>query len=328
MTKKEAQTQPKVLEVRLADREKNGSERDMNPAGIGGLVGVLAGKEMDGKLKMLTATDATLIQTRNLTVEGAVEAKLPDPVKIQNSANVEEQASDYAYGIGGVFGYAWIGGQVKLDTCVNHANVTGNLFTGGVGGNVKSDYNLNTNPGDSSHTSGLKDCSNNGLVLCAISAARKEEDGELTGRYFGGILGYGSQVEIDTSFSASGRSSSYQYMKDGYDEDERAETLLGQYVGGIIGYGNGCHLRGCRTQSGGYILGSDYVGGIAGGLSNDIEQVITGANEENITVTTNAGYVIGNNYVGGIVGKNDGNASTTIHNCVNNGVAAGIEDKI
>ncbi len=323
VTKKEAQTQPKVLEVRLADREKNGSERDMNPAGIGGLVGVLAGKEMDGKLKMLTATDATLIQTRNLTVEGAVEAKLPDPVKIQNSANVEEQASDYAYGIGGVFGYAWIGEQVKLDTCVNHANVTGNLFTGGVGGNVKSDYNLNTNPGDSSHTSGLKDCSNNGLVLCAISAARKEEDGELTGRYFGGILGYGSQVEIDTSFSASGRSSSYQYMKDGYDEDERAETLLGQYVGGIIGYGNGCHLRGCRTQSGGYILGSDYVGGIAGGLSNDIEQVITGANEENITVTTNAGYVIGNNYVGGIVGKNDGNASTTIHNCVNNGVAAG-----
>ena len=74
-------------------------------------------------------------------------------------------------------------------------------------------------------------------------------------------------------------------------------------MGGIIGYGNSSQIVGCSTKKGGYILGSDFVGGIAGGFSNDLRYAIKG--NESITMTTNASYIIGNNYVGGIVGKNE-----------------------
>lgn len=313
----------------LADREEQNGVRDEKPAGIGGLIGVLAAREEDGTLKMLDTSslisgDGSLIE--GLIMEGSIWAELPDPkaakaAQGQAGSTPEAAAGNYSYGIGGVFGYACIGGNIKLEKCENYADITGNLFTGGVGGRMTGDYENKDNKEDYVHPSGLVDCSNQGLVLCARAAAREEKEAELTGRYFGGILGYGSRAEILSSKSASGRSSGYQYMKDGYSEDEKNSTLLGQYVGGIIGYGNSCRLKGCATERGGYILGSDYVGGIAGGLSDDIRQVITGPNEA--SVTTNASYVIGNNYVGGIVGKNDGTAETAVHNCVNNGVAAG-----
>ena len=66
--------------------------------------------------------------------------------------------------------------------------------------------------------------------------------------------------------------------------------LLGQYVGGIIGYGSASQIVGCSTKKGGYILGSDYVGGIAGGFSNDLKHAIKGT--EAISVTVNAFYHI------------------------------------
>lgn len=327
VTDKNAQT----VTVRLADREnpEAGNQRDKNPAGIGGLVGVIAQKGGDGKLVMLTSGSTLGLGDgealiKGLSMEGNIEAELPDPVKAGNGKLPEEEAESYSYGIGGIFGYAWIGGTVKAADCENHANVTGNLFTGGVGGRVTGDYENKDNTSDYTHSSGLADCASDGLILCAQNASRKDEDAELTGRYFGGILGYGSRVEIASSASASGRSSSYRYMKNGFDESEKESTLLGQYVGGVIGYGNGCHLKGCGTERGGYILGSDYVGGIAGGLSNDIQQVITGnGSTGSAALTVNESYVIGNSYVGGIVGKNDGDARTVVHNCVNNGVVAG-----
>lgn len=328
----------RTVTVCLADREETEGSRDAGPAGIGGLAGVLAARDQDGALVMLTAsgsgagTDPGEALIRGLSMEGTVTARLPKPLGVPDASGTEggrtpeAEAEGYSYGIGGIFGYAWIGGNTKITDCENHANVTGNLFTGGVGGRVTGDY---ANPEDSdgyTHCSGLTDCANDGLVLCARTAARREEEGELTGRYFGGILGYGSQVEISGSASASGRASGYRYMKDGYQESERENTLLGQYVGGILGYGNSCHLKGCSTGRGGYILGSDYVGGIAGGLSNNVGQVITGAGTTgSAALTVNAGYVIGNRYVGGIVGKNDGTAETVVRDCVNNGIAAGYD---
>lgn len=321
-----------TVAVYLADREAEGNERDKYPAGIGGLVGVLAGTEEDGTLIMLTDSFAGLgaeeALIKGLFMEGTVTAELPNPLKASEQSEgvpitPEEAAEGYAYGIGGIFGYAWMDSGVSVADCENHANVTGNLFTGGIGGRVSSNYIKSTEESEDQKV-GLVDCFSDGLVLCAGSAAREEEVRELTGRYFGGILGYGSQVKIDGSASASGRSKNYEYMKNGYTEAEKKATLLGQYVGGIIGYGNACHLKGCGTQRGGYILGSDYVGGIAGGLSNDIGQVITGAgNEGSAALTTNEGYVIGNSYVGGIVGKNEGESETVVRNCVNNGVVAG-----
>lgn len=294
----------RILEVRLnraADREMR------EPAGIGGFAGIFAGKEEDGSLTRLNDGDVAAL--RGLSIEGNIAGSLPKPLDTETGSS-EERALDFQYGIGGIFGYGWMGGDVKAVECQNRAGVTGNLFTGGIAGNLWGSY------GESgAQDTAIEDCRNEGLILCSVK--HQDEENMLEGRYFGGILGFGHHARMNGSFSASGRSENYRYTA-----DQREQTLLGQYVGGIIGYGSGCQLTGCGTQADGYILGSDYVGGIAGGMSNDIKEAIKGT--ESIAVTTNAGYVIGNRYVGGIVGKNDSDTETiTIKNCINNGIAAG-----
>ncbi|MCI8930070.1 MAG: prepilin-type N-terminal cleavage/methylation domain-containing protein [Lachnospiraceae bacterium] len=335
-TEREHQT---VL-VRLKDREEEISGtlgQAKKPAGIGGLVGVLAGKNDDGSLAKLT--DAAMITLSGLTTEGKVTGYLPSPEGGLGAANpgtgtgsanpggtagagaasAEERAKDYTYGIGGIFGYAWIGkdagggNYVQLVKCTNHGDVDGNLFTGGIVGALKGDFATETESLVS-----IRDSINNGLVLCMVNY--KEEDNRLEGRYFGGILGYGDGVRIINCVNAS------QYRED-FNDTKKDELLHGHYVGGIIGYGNNSQLSGCSTRKGSYVLGSDYVGGIAGGLSNVLQEAITGENSESagVQITTNGGYIIGNRYVGGIVGKNDGPELTTVANCINNGVAAGYD---
>lgn len=334
-TEREHQT---VL-VRLKDREEEISEttgETKKPAGIGGLVGVLAGKNDDGSLEELT--DAARITLSGLTTEGKVTGYLPSPEGNSGagsanpgtgtgSANpggaagitaksAEERAKDYTYGIGGIFGYAWIGkdaasgNNVQLVKCTNHGDVNGNLFTGGIVGSLKGDFATGT-----TDVVSIKDSFNDGLVLCLVDY--EEEDNRLEGRYFGGILGYGEGAQISNGVNAS------QYREE-FNDTKKDKLLHGHYVGGIIGYGSNSQLSGCSTRKGSYVLGSHYVGGIAGGLSNDLAEAITGGTA-GIQVTTNGGYIIGDRYVGGIVGKNDGSEKTTIANCINNGVAAGYD---
>lgn len=292
----------------------NGSTENVSGkiCGIGGIAGVLARKEADGSLAELT--DAAV---SGITMNGSVTGRLPKPEAVADGTDVEEQASRCRYGIGGIFGYAHMGAGVKAEACENHGDVTGNLFTGGIGGRLDGSYQppdfSETRSGDM--TPGLTGCSSDGLVLCSSKAKSPRE---MDGRYFGGILGFGEGAWVESCYSAPGRSGSQRY-----DISKRDEMLLGRYVGGIIGYGNRSLIAGCSTKKGGYILGSDFVGGIAGGLSNDLRYAIKGT--ESVTVTSNAGYVIGNNYVGGIVGKNEGvqGAESTLLNCINQGVAAG-----
>lgn len=336
-----------IVTVCLPDREKTENSPDSQPAGIGGLAGVLAGKGSQSGEEKLTALDrlaekdasGALIRPRieNLSVEGAVTGILPAP-KVQGASPEEKQegaqkktaeqfADGYAYGVGGIFGHAFLGDdsapeggiqiQVQIKDSANHAAVTGNLFTGGIAGSIRDAAVIGRTDGVSGElAAGVTGCRNDGLVLCREGYSHADTEYVLEGRYFGGILGYGSRVQVGDCYSASGRSKNYRYT---YEQKER--VLLGQYVGGILGYGSGSQLAGCRTEKDGYVLGSDYVGGIAGGLSNDAADAITGGG--GVAVTTNAGYVIGNSSVGGIVGRNDGEARTTLTNCVNNGVAAG-----
>ncbi len=324
-----------VVAVCLKNREQKKEDApDDKPAAIGGLVGVLAGKKDDGTLEALT--DAG-VKISGLTMEGSIMGILPAPYA-EASLNVqaeggmasafraaeekspEQRATEYSYGIGGIFGYGWLGERagkrVQIENSQNHAGITGNLFTGGICGYLRDDFDTALTENTQEQDGSIVNCENDGLILC--SAEMKEEDNALEGRYFGGILGFGDKVRVNDSTSASGRAKNYRYTF-----DQKEQVLLGQYVGGIIGYGNSSRIAGCKTEKGGYVLGSDYVGGIAGGLSNDAREAITGT--AGIAVTTNAGYVIGNRYVGGIVGKNDGEQETTITNCVNNGVAAGYD---
>lgn len=353
------------VEVRLANREsaETGEEekRDTRPAAIGGLIGVLAGKESDGTLKLLQRADG--LKVSKLVMEGTVTGVLPVPAPYTADAalnptpdgretkdeeardeEVQQLAKQYSYGIGGIIGYAWTGEGVCLEEYENHAAVTGNLFTGGVCGNLHGKFQRKPSGASGEGTgadsiASMRECFNDGLVLCsAVTEPPKDAEGgqapgarpgegdtstkeplALEGRYFGGVVGFGAEMWIDDSSSASGRASNYQY-----DEGQK-KTLQGRYVGGILGYGSDSLLTGCSTRKGGYILGADYVGGIAGGLSTNIKDAIQGSTTGGIAVTTNESYVIGWRYVGGIVGKNDGSEETVIENCINNGVAAGYD---
>ena len=261
--------------------------------GIGGLVGIIEADSRSGSYAgQIEASD----------MEGKIEAKLP-------TANTND-AEEVSYGIGGIVGYASLKnttGSAKISNCENHAEITGNMFTGGIAGKLEGTFERISSE-QASALANIRECSSDGLILCSDIA----QDGSLKGMYFGGIAGYTNRGLIYASGSASGRSQSFSF------DSNKKKLLLGKYVGGIVGYGNASLLNNCSTEKGGYILGSDYVGGIAGemkGGSNAIQA------DNGVAVTTNRSYVIGNNYVGGIVGQNENNV--TIENCVNNGVAAG-----
>ena len=277
-------------------------EGSHNALGIGGLVGVLADEER-GQLGAVKKAEIS-----NICVSGVIRATLPE---ITVTGDVEDAAAEYAYGIGGVVGYAYMDSSAKkseavITDCENHSNIYGNYFTGGIIGNVHGNDSSGETE-DIAERANVRTNSNGGLIQCTADA----KDTSLCGHYFGGIAGYADQVLIYKGSSASGRAGGFSY------NETKKDQLKGQYVGGIIGYGQSTILSSCSTKKNGYILGDKYVGGIAGGFRGAIRA------DGEVQVTTNASYVIGNSYVGGIVGKNTENV--TIENCVNNGVAAGYD---
>lgn len=274
-------------------------------AAVGGVVGVLAAEE-HGSLTELADSEQ-----KQVTMEGRIAAILPD------SQSPVDKADNLQYGIGGIVGYARLRSAVETDAeatklmdCENHAEISGNMFTGGIAGKV--DSNL---PDDQQldnrieMLTNIKNCSNDGLILCTEA---QPDETSAKGHYFGGIVGYANKMLINSSTSASGRSQDFTYEK------TKKDLLRGKYVGGIVGYGKASVVYNCSTEKNGYILGSDYVGGIAGGFGGTKEAIRSGGT--NVS-TTNASYVIGKNYVGGIVGKNTD--KVTLKDCINNGVVAG-----
>ena len=270
--------------------------------GVGAVAGAIAGYE-NGQF-----TNVSAGKVSGLSVEGKIEASLPDTVQ-----------EGQAYGIGGIAGYAKLEnktGAVKIEDCKNHADISGNMSTGGIVGRI--DGTLNYKAGTVYNAARLKaeanilNCTSDGLILCTT----EENDSSTTkGNYFGGITGYSDHALIYKASSASGRAGNFTYNK------KKENLLLGTYVGGITGYGNYTLLSNCSTEKNGYILGENYVGGIAGGFGEGVSEAVQSSADAGASVTTNASYVIGKNYVGGIVGMNGNNV--TLKNCVNNGVTAG-----
>ncbi len=265
-------------------------------AAVGGIVGMFA-KGNGGQLSRGTCS--------NVSMEGTVKGTLPSILM-----GDEQSAETNIAGIGGVVGYANLknGSNTVITKSKNHAEVSGNFMTGGIVGKIQGSYRYNNNV-DASQAN-IKSSSNDGLILCTA-----EE-----GKYFGGIAGYGFEVLIHESASASGRASGFSFVDS--DGSPKRSLLKGTYVGGIAGYGVNTLINNCSTEKDGYILGADFVGGIAGGLTGEAVSEAIRA-DSIVSVTTNASYVIGNNYIGGIVGCNEN--KVTLQNCVNNGVAAGYE---
>ena len=279
-------------------------------AAVGGIAGVLA-KVTDAAPDEYQAVRSRTIE--KLSMDGTMDVQLPAEKKDKNG-----DASSVRYGVGGIVGYAYLAnegeGITKLNTCENHADVTGNLFTGGIVGKLEGSTKNGKGLSEADHTAvaSVAGSSNDGLILSSVLA----DADTFAGQYFGGITGYSYNAVLYDCETASGRAGGYSY-----DSAQRDKVLKGDYVGGIVGYGNYTILSNCETQKNGYVLGENYVGGIAGGLGNEVGSSIRNTGE--VLVTTNRSYVIGKNYAGGITGINtDG---VILENCVNNGVAAATE---
>lgn len=210
-----------------------------------------------------------------------------------------------AEGIGGIAGSLTVSGTA-VKNLTSRASVTGNRSAGGIAGYLAGSGQPTRQD--------LRDCTNEGLVLSSADADKTS----LAGRYIGGIVGYAYHASLGGCTSRAGRAADYEYT-----QADRSR-LRGRYVGGIVGYSDGSVLYRCSTGADGYVLGSEYVGGIVGGANEGANRLLL--SDGTAHVTSNAACVIGNSYVGGIIGRNSG--GSVIENCVNTGVAAGYQTYI
>ncbi len=266
--------------------------------------GSLKGDNVDGTQARVEAA-LTSAQAQGIGgVAGVIEVGDSKSVtKLSASGTVTGTlpTGDTARGIGGIAGSLTTNGAA-VKTLTNSAAVTGNRSVGGIAG-----YFSGKNQATGKD---MADCQNEGLILSSTAA----DNDSLAGHYIGGIVGYAHKASLSECRSRAGYADGYTYKQEDRDK------LRGRYVGGIVGYGEQSVLYDCETEANGYVLGSEYVGGIIGALNQSDTQ--TALLSENGTRTTvNASYVIGNSYVGGIIGENKG--GSTIKNCVNTGVAAG-----
>lgn len=266
--------------------------------------GSLKGDTVDGTEAEVEAA-LTSAQAQGIGgVAGVIEVSdSKSVIKLSASGTVTGTlpTGDTARGIGGIAGSLTTNGAA-VKTLTNSAAVTGNRSVGGIAGYFSGK--------DQATGKDMADCRNEGLILSSTAA----DDHSLAGHYIGGIVGYAHNASLSECRSRAGYADGYTYKQEDRDK------LRGRYVGGIVGYGEQSVLYDCETEANGYVLGSEYVGGIIGALNQSDTQ--TALLSENGTRTTvNASYVIGNSYVGGIIGENKG--GSTIKNCVNTGVAAG-----
>lgn len=266
--------------------------------------GSLKGDNVDGTQARVKAA-LTSAQAQGIGgVAGVIEVgDSKSVIKLSASGTVTGTlpTGDTARGIGGIAGSLTTNGAA-VKTLTNSAAVTGNRSVGGIAGYFSGK--------DQATGKDMADCQNEGLILSSTAA----DDHSLAGHYIGGIVGYAHYASLSECRSRAGYADGYTYKQEDRDK------LRGRYVGGIVGYGEQSVLYDCETEANGYVLGSEYVGGIIGALNQSDTQ--TALLSENGTRTTvNASYVIGNSYVGGIIGENKG--GSTIKNCVNTGVAAG-----
>ena len=212
--------------------------------------------------------------------------------------------------VGGIFGAVDTGskktagvGEVLLTGLVNRAEVTGNLYVGGIAGSLRAEKQGIT----------LKGCSNYGAVSGVDKSTGVPDPDSY---YIGGIAGYAeltdsavgsAALRFDTctsspSFEAERVQEILADIEASIREDREPTELSGIYVGGIVGLNRGAAIENCdtlRETAGdkGYVIGKKYVGGIVG--FNEGTTGITGGDRGR-----NQTQVIGMDFVGGIVGCN------------------------
>lgn len=293
------------------------------PRGIGGLVGV-AIPETDSVMQDLTvASDVTvaglLVDKDTQTVTNTAADQQAEQARYAAAAAEpgEKNSLWRSVGVGGVFG-TMDAAQMKTDSktdIVNNGFVTGNGFTGGIVGNL---FTTGANTSAPSLT-GLR---NNGTVSAGANYKGDTAGNArslVLGQFFGGIAGYGRGVTLQGCESVTRSDLTETQLKEqveaGFDKKTGtltdASPLKGDFVGGLVGYGKDITLEDCKTGKG-YVLGSRFVGGLAGGF--------TGSGIHIQKNDTNSSDVFGSRYVGGIVSVNGSNSQ--INGMTNTGLVA------
>lgn len=294
------------------------------PRGIGGLVGV-AIPETDSVMQNLTvASDVTvagLLVDKNMQTVAETTAADQQAEKARYAAAAAEPGDKNSLwrsvGVGGVFGTVDAAKMQTTDktNIVNNGFVTGNGFTGGIVGNL---FTTGANTSAPSLT-GLR---NNGTVSAGANYKGDTEGNArslVLGQFFGGIAGYGRGVTLQGCESVTRSDLTETQLKEqveaGFDKKTGtltdASPLKGDFVGGLVGYGKDIMLDNCKTGRG-YVLGSRFVGGLAGGF--------TGSGVHIQKNDTNSSDVFGSRYVGGIVSVNGSNSQ--ISGMTNTGLVA------
>ena len=293
------------------------------PRGIGGLVGVAIPKAESVMQDLTVASDVTVAGllvdkgTQSVTKTTAADQQAEKARYAAAAAEPNDKNSLWrSVGVGGVFGTV-DATQMKTNgdtNIVNNGFVTGNGFTGGIVGNLFT-------TGANTSTQSLTGLRNNGTVSAGANY-KGDTAGDarslVLGQFFGGIAGYGRGVTLQGCESVTRsdltETQLKKQVKAGFDTTGTltdASPLKGDFVGGLVGYGKDIMLDNCKTGKG-YVLGSRFVGGLAGGF--------TGSGVHIQKNDTNSSDVFGNRYVGGIVSVNGSNSQ--ISGMTNTGLVA------
>ncbi|MBR4208144.1 MAG: prepilin-type N-terminal cleavage/methylation domain-containing protein [Lachnospiraceae bacterium] len=296
----------------------------------------------------VTESDASSVTDRILTA-GRVDGKVVYAgSKKPFTYDTIETDGYIPVGIGGVTGYALMADNAVIGvkageteavsigmgnylksvgsrSVKNGAVVTGNMFTGGIAGNIKADGSPSHADGAHMHVINCENAAYTGIVDRLTNASEPLFSGQEArygisdmekedplyrsheGLYIGGITGFAYGVQIaDCSFSmnetaARERLSIYTTGngKTGAGRKALDYDSRGVFVGGIAGFAYDGYMTGCSTVKGGYITGFDNVGGILGS-----SKVPAGVSVVTVNSSDNASYVLGNNCIGGITGMN------------------------
>lgn len=293
------------------------------PRGIGGLVGVAIPKAESVMQDLTVASDVTVAGllvdkgTQSVTNTAADQQAEKARYAAAAAGPNDENSLWRSVGVGGVFGTV-DAAQMKTDSktnIVNNGFVTGNGFTGGIVGNL---FTTGANTSTPLVLTGLR---NNGTVSAGANYKGDTAGNArslVLGQFFGGIAGYGRGVTLKGCESVTRSDLTETQLKEqvkaGFDETGTltdASPLKGDFVGGLVGYGKDIVLEDCKTGKG-YVLGSRFVGGLAGGF--------TGSGVHIQKNDTNSSDVFGSRYVGGIVSVNGSNSK--ISGMTNTGLVA------
>lgn len=292
------------------------------PRGIGGLVGVAIPKADSVMQDLTVASDVTvaglLVDKGTQTVTNTAADQQAEKARYAAAAAEPNDKNSLwrSVGVSGVFGTV-DATQMKTNgdtNIVNNGFVTGNGFTGGIVGNL-----FTTDTSVSPSLTGLR---NNGTVSAGANYKGDTAGNArslVLGQFFGGIAGYGRGVTLQGCESVTRSDLTETQLKEqveaGFDKKTGtltdASPLKGDFVGGLVGYGKDITLDNCKTGKG-YVLGSRFVGGLAGGF--------TGSGIHIQKNDTNSSDVFGSRYVGGIVSVNGSNSQ--INGMTNTGLVA------